>query len=300
MKVLIADDDSMTRIALRKNLQKWGYEVVQAKDGLEAWEALTEENPPRLAVLDWMMPEMEGIDICRRLQQNEDFPFIYTILLTIRKEKDDIVEALDSGAYDFLSKPVHAAELRSRIAVGVRLVAAEDKLREYAGEMERIAITDALTGAYNRRHFFHQGENEIRRAGRYNRPLSFLLLDIDHFKKVNDAYGHFAGDKALKTMTEKCWKAIRECDLFARYGGEEFSMILPETDEDGAFILAERLRKIIETTAITHEESRFNFTVSIGLASLIKDEKTVEAVMTRADGALYRAKENGRNRTEKG
>ncbi|MCP4687496.1 MAG: diguanylate cyclase [Desulfobacterales bacterium] len=300
MKVLIADDDSMTRIALRKNLEKWGYEVAPARDGLEAWEALSEENPPRLAVLDWMMPRMEGIDICRRLQQNDDFPFIYTILLTIRKEKDDIVEALDSGAYDFLSKPVHAAELRARIAVGVRLVAAEDKLREYAEKMERIAVTDALTGAFNRRYFFKQAENEIRRAKRYDRTLSFLLLDIDHFKKVNDTHGHFAGDEALKALTESCKSSIRDCDIFARHGGEEFSMILPETDEDGAFILAERLRKVIEKMTISHEGSRFNFTVSIGVASFKSGDKTVEAVMTRADDALYEAKRKGRNRIEAG
>lgn len=129
MKILIADDDTITLVALRRLLEKWGYEVVEARDGREAWESLCEKDPPRIAILDWMMPEMEGVKICRHLKKEKEIPFIYTILLSIRREKKDIVMALDSGAHDFLSKPVHAGELRSRIAVGVRLVEAEDNIR---------------------------------------------------------------------------------------------------------------------------------------------------------------------------
>ena len=136
MKILIADDDKITRMALRNHLQKWGYEVAEAEDGQMALDFLMDENPPRLAILDWMMPEIEGVEICRRLQENENHLFIYTILLTIRKEKDDITRALDSGAYDFLSKPVHAGELRSRLGVGLRLIEAEEKLIKYAEEIK--------------------------------------------------------------------------------------------------------------------------------------------------------------------
>lgn len=153
MKVLIADDDRITRLALRRKIGKWGYKVVEAEDGMEAWKALSGEDPPRIAILDWMMPEMEGVEICRRLQESETIPFIYTILLTVRSDKDDISAALDLGAYDFLSKPVHTAELRSRIAVGVRLVDAEEKLVEsnrkmtdsiqYAEIIQRSLLPDA-------------------------------------------------------------------------------------------------------------------------------------------------------------
>lgn len=137
MKILIADDDAMTRIALRKNLGKWGYEVIEAKDGKTAWDIISGQSPPKLALLDWMMPEMEGVEICRQLDNNKDIPFIYTILLTIRNEKEDIAEGLDSGACDFLSKPVHTIELRSRIAVGVRLVEAENKISAQNKELTK-------------------------------------------------------------------------------------------------------------------------------------------------------------------
>ncbi len=150
MKVLIADDERITLIALKRHLEKWGYEVAKAGDGREAWDVIRGDDPPRVALLDWMMPGIEGVEICERIQKSEELPFIYAILLTTRRDKGDIIKALDSGAHDFLSKPVHTGELRSRIAVGVRLVEAKDEANEYAKKMERLAITDYLTGAYNR------------------------------------------------------------------------------------------------------------------------------------------------------
>ncbi|MCP4110253.1 MAG: diguanylate cyclase [Desulfobacteraceae bacterium] len=299
MKLLIADDDSMTRIALRKNLQKWGYEIAEAKDGAEAWDILCAEKPPRIAILDWMMPEMEGTEICHCLQKSEKHPFIYTILLTVKRDRDDIVEGLDSGAHDFLSKPVHASELRSRIGVGVRLVQAEDRLRDYAEKMEQFATTDYLTKAYNRRYFFDQAEKELDRARRYKSQFSLLLMDIDHFKKINDTWGHLAGDEVLKRLSKYCKDILRDTDLFARFGGEEFTVLLPETDKDGAFKLAERMRQFIENISVDFAAWSFGFTVSIGVASMKGPAESLEAILKRADDAMYQAKTKGRNQTVK-
>jgi diguanylate cyclase (GGDEF)-like protein len=298
MKVLVADDDKVTRVALERHLGKWGHQVVQAQDGLEAWKILNRRDPPKLAILDWMMPEIEGVEICQRLNLDAAAPFIYKILLTVKREKEDIVDALDGGAHDFLSKPVHTSELRSRVAVGVRLVEAEEKLQNYAKEMEKSAVTDYLTGGYNRRYFIRQTEEELKRFSRYGGSFSVLILDIDHFKKINDTYSHLAGDVALKKLTRAVENTLRENDLAARFGGEEFAVFLPETNRKGAFELAERLRNAVQNMSVTFENRTFGFTVSIGLATVKKKDVKIEQVLARADKALYTAKENGRNRTE--
>ena len=175
----------MTRLALSKNLEKWGYEVVAVENGTLALEVLLDDEPPRIAILDWLMPGREGVDICRELSRSDDGPLIYTILQTIKTDKADLVAALDQGAYDFLSKPVHVGELRSRIAVGARLVNAEDQIREYAKEMERLAVSDPLTGAANRRHFFNMAQRELKRARRYDKAVALIMMDIDNFKRIN-------------------------------------------------------------------------------------------------------------------
>ncbi len=297
IKILVAEDDSMTMIALEKVLKKWNYEVVAVKDGLSAFEALTSPDPPRVALLDWLMPGMEGVEICRELSGRPDLPLIYTILLTVKKDKADIVDALDHGAFDFLSKPVHVEELRSRIAVGVRLIRAEDKLRGFAMEMKRLAVTDGLTGAYNRRYFFDQAKKEFYRSKRYDTPLSLLLMDIDHFKQVNDANGHLAGDEVLKALSDLCGKTLRESDVLSRYGGEEFAILLPETKSHQAFTQAERLRGALADFRLPHEERVIKITVSFGTASLIETDNKIEDMINRADNALYKAKKEGRNRT---
>lgn len=297
LQILVADDDSMTRLALTKNLERWGYEVITAENGTQAYEELTKENPPRLALLDWLMPGMEGVEICRKVSNRTDIPQIYTILLTIKKDKKDIIKALDYGASDFLSKPVHVGELRSRLAVGARLVEAEDKLRDYAFKMERLAVIDPLTGAYNRRHFFEVAEKEFCRSHRYNNPLSFILFDIDHFKKINDTYGHQTGDKVLKVLVEVCTDSLRASDTFARYGGEEFCIMLPETSMDQAHSQAERIRKALAGIPFKHKDESFSFTVSLGVSSLKETDSKIDDIVARADTALYEAKNQGRNQT---
>lgn len=297
MKVLVADDSPTTRFALRKNLCDWGYEVTEAADGEEAWAQLTGEDPPRIAILDWMMPGVDGVTICRRLHEQGDDPFIYRILLTSKSDKEELIYALENGAHNFQSKPITPEEIRSHVTVGRRLVESEDKLKQFASEMELLATVDPLTGVSNRRHFFDRGLEEATRATRYMRPFSVLILDIDHFKGVNDTFGHAAGDKALKEMTKISLTTLRENDIFGRIGGEEFAAILPETSEAGAVAAAERLRQAIEEISINCDDERqVAFTVSVGVAAFRTADNDIESVMKRADAALYEAKKRGRNR----
>ena len=296
MKVLVADDSPTTRFALRKNLLDWGYEVVEACDGEEAWSALRGEDPPRIAVLDWMMPDLDGVDIAKRLNDQDGGPFVYTILLTSRTDKQDMVFALENGAHNFQSKPIAPEELRSHVNVGRRLVEADDKLKEYAAEMERLATTDSLTGILSRRHFLELGEREWERARRYKRQTSLLLMDIDHFKTVNDTYGHAAGDTTLQALAEVCLSTLRTNDLFGRLGGEEFAVLLPETPRQTAGEAAERLRQAIGTLVIPSEDHEIRITVSIGAAPLLPEDESIDQALRRADAALYEAKEAGRNR----
>lgn len=296
MKVLVADDSPTTRFALRKNLRDWGYEVVEAADGEEAWQALNQDDPPRIAVLDWMMPGIDGVVICKRLHERQGGPFIYTILLTSRSDKQDLIFALANGAHNFQSKPTSPEELRSHVSVGRRLVEADDKLKEYAAEMERLATTDSLTGVCNRRHFLAVGEREISRASRYGRRLSLMMMDIDHFKLVNDTHGHAAGDATLRALSETCLAALRGNDIFGRFGGEEFTAILPEASSETAAEVAERLRQSIADLTVTFENRAIHVTVSIGVATLTPEDTSVEDLLKRADDALYQAKDAGRNR----
>ena len=299
MKVLIADDSPTTRLILEKHITRWGHEVVHANDGEEAWDILTGENPPRIAILDWMMPVHNGVQICERLYKRENEPFVYTILLTSRSEHEHMVYALDNGAHNFQTKPANPQELHSYINVGVRLIEANDKLHEYATKLKVLATTDYLTGINNRRNFFELSEQQVKHATRYKRPLSVLTLDIDHFKKVNDTYGHAIGDIALKSVTDKCTELLRESDILGRIGGEEFGIVLPETTLQDAFTIAERLRKTVENTVIETTNDSFSLTISIGVATMKDGSSTVEAVIKDADDALYEAKDEGRNKVVK-
>lgn len=296
MKVLIADDSPTARFALRRNLTEWGYEVVEASDGEKAWMILNHKHPPRIAVLDWMMPGMDGVEICRLLQKRNNGPFVYTILLTSKNEQQDLVYGLESGAHNFQSKPYSPIELRSHINVGKRLIEADDKIKEYAEQMARLAITDPLTGICNRRHFFQCAEDELLRAQRYERPMSVLLMDIDNFKNINDTFGHAAGDETLVTMSRTCENSLRQNDLFGRLGGEEFGTVMPETGILKSTEVAERLRMTLGDLCISFEGNAIRFTVSIGVSEYTPGDKTIENIMKRADEALYQAKKSGRNR----
>ncbi len=303
MKILIADDRNTTRFILNQNLTKMGYDVVEAPDGEAAWKALNSDDPPRIAVIDWMMPKIDGVEICRRLSAKTTGPFIYTILLTSKTEREDLVYALNNGAHNFQSKPISPEEIRAHINVGKRLVESDDKLKEYAEglktyavEMERLATVDSLTGVFNRRHFLELASKELSRTYRYKRALSVILIDIDFFKKINDTYGHAAGDQTLKMMADACIDALRDSDIFGRIGGEEFAAVLPEIAAEDAFTVAERLRKTLSLIEIVSDEKIIRMTVSMGVTAIQAGDRNIEMIFKRADEALYKAKNQGRNK----
>jgi two-component system chemotaxis response regulator CheY len=289
--VLIAENSNFFRQMLVQTISDWGYNVVVAKDGNEAWEILQRENAPRLVVMGWIMPGLSGPEICRRVSSRERIPYIYLILLTSKKDKEDIVAGLEAGADDYIAKPFHEEELRWRIKIGERIIRLENKISQ-------LAFTDALTGVLNRRAFMEKLETEINRAHRKDRSLSIVMIDIDFFKKVNDTYGHQMGDVVLQRFSEHLSSRLRGYDFIGRYGGEEFIVCLPESSENQACQLAERLRKSLADLVIEvpGSDEPLRITASFGVASAdLKLEVCKELLLNKADQALYRAKEQGRN-----
>jgi two-component system chemotaxis response regulator CheY len=292
MKVLIVDDDPVTRSLLKAFLHKWDYEVVIARGGTEAWEILQEPESPSLVVSDWIMPDMNGLDLCRKVRQAQAGTYTYIIVLTGKGQKEDVVEALEAGADDYLIKPFNQEELKYRIRTGERIIKLEQKILE-------LAHTDFLTGVLNRRAFIQRMEAEIHRAAREHAPISLILADIDHFKKINDRYGHNTGDIVLQRFARKLSECLRPYDFVGRYGGEEFIIYLPNVKETQAILAAERMRKSIEETKIIPPNSldSIQITASFGIALSWRGAgENVLSIIERADFAMYKAKREGRNR----
>ncbi|MEX1067011.1 MAG: diguanylate cyclase [Aquisalimonadaceae bacterium] len=296
LTILLADDDHTPRALLRRMIESWGHQVLEAENGEQAWQVLTAQSPPRIAVLDWMMPGIDGVTLCQRLQQQHDRPLVYTILLTSKRDEQDLVHALDSGAHDFQSKPPRPGELRARIAVGQRLVDTHDRLQESLQEMERLATTDALTNVPNRRHFFDLAEHALQRALRYHTPISALLMDLDNFKTINDVHGHHVGDAALRRVATVCQAGMRGCDIFGRYGGDEMVAILTDTALAGALEVADRLRSTVAQQPVDAEGQTVALALSIGVATLGNGVTSLDTLLHHADTALLQAKQAGRNR----
>lgn len=291
MKILIADDDPVSRLYLADALEEWGYEVVTSIDGDSACARLLEPGGPMLAILDWMMPGMDGIDVCRAVRAAALEHYTYMLVLTSRSQTEHIVEAMTAGADDFIAKPFNADELRVRVRAGRRMCEMEAALR-------RKATQDALTGIFNRGAVYAILERELGRSQREQAPLSILFADLDHFKRTNDQYGHQAGDAVLCEVTRRIAAVLRPYDTLGRYGGEELLVVLPACDARGAGIVAERIRRCLEP-AIATEAGSIATTVSVGTATAVPGWAIgVDALVQRADAALYRAKANGRNRVE--
>jgi two-component system, cell cycle response regulator len=298
-KILIAEDDAVSRRLLESFLKKWGYEVLSASNGLEALDILQKVDAPQLAVLDWMMPGLEGPEVCKRMRQHPDWPYVYILLLTARSEKMDILQGLDSGADDYLTKPFDSQELKARLHVGQRILDLQESLIRAQEELRFRATHDLLTGISNRGVVLDALERENARQSRGGGPFGIVLLDIDHFKYVNDTYGHPAGDSVLKEVARRIAAAIRPYDAAGRYGGEEFMVVAPAADEAGAMGLAERIRAAIESAPFDTASGSISVTASCGAAASI-GPKPIEshALIRMADEALYRAKDGGRNRCE--
>jgi len=295
MKILIAEDDFTSRSILTAVLKKWGFDPVVAEDGGAAWDVLQRPDAPRLILLDWNMPGMDGLEICRRLRESEVPNPPYVILLTARGEKGDIVKGLEAGSNDYVAKPYDNEELQARIRVGQRMLELQSHLLEARDALAHQATHDFLTGVYNRRAIRDRLKEEISRAGREKESLSVGMLDIDHFKNINDTYGHQAGDEALLAFTRCIQDGLREYDCVGRYGGEEFLVIAPGSMGLNKESLYERLRARIAEAEITTNAGKVFLTVSIGVTPGT-GRSTVDALLAAADAALYQAKAGGRNR----
>jgi two-component system, cell cycle response regulator len=299
MKILIADDDPVSSRLLDRLLVKWGYEVIAAHDGSEAWEVLQAENSPRVALLAWMMPGIDGLEICRRVRARSGQPYVYIMLLTANDKVGNLVEGLESGADDYLTKPFHPQELRARLRVGLRMLDLESRLVEARENLRFKASHDSLTTIWNRGAIIEMLERELSRARRDGSSVGILLADIDHFKRVNDTRGHLVGDEVLRAVTGRLKGEVRSYDSVGRYGGEEFLILLPGCDNPKLTAKAERLVKVVERSSIGTSTGTVAVTISIGgIASGDCPHADVNKLLLAADTALYRAKVSGRNRSE--
>src|SRR5713101_7808232 len=299
MRVLIADDSIVSRHLLDATLRKWGYQVVVACDGNEAWTILQSDEAPEIAILDWVMPGMTGPEVCRKVRENSKEKDIYTyiLLLSSKSEKEDLIEGMESGADDYLTKPFDQHELKVRLRPGMRIIELQHELISAREELREQATKDFLTRIWNRSSILDIFQRELLRGNREHRPVGLVIADLDHFKSVNDTYGHFAGDAVLRECVRRMGVSVRPYDSIGRYGGEEFLVILPGCDEAWIGKQAERMREALATEPMSlNEESRV-ITCSFGATSWTPGAAADEESLIRiADDALYRAKRQGRNR----
>lgn len=299
MQVLIADDDGVSRLMLANMLQKWNYEVVLACDGAEAWRLLQQENAPQLAILDWMMPGMTGPAVCEEVRKRSKEPYTYILLLTARADKRDLIEGMESGANDYLTKPFDAQELKVRLHAGLRILELQAELLAAREALREQATRDPLTRLWNRYSILDILNREVNRANREGTGLAVIMADLDHFKRVNDTYGHLAGDAVLREAARRMQASVRNYDAVGRYGGEEFLIVLPGSLEMSALQLAERLRETICAESIAFPEGCLRASISLGVTAWSGGIQAAPDMLIRAaDEALYRAKAGGRNRVE--
>jgi two-component system cell cycle response regulator len=297
MRVLVAEDTLTSRLVLQATLARWGYEVLAVASGNEAWEELQKPDAPALLVLDWEMPGMDGIDLCREVRAREGDRPRYIILLTGRNSTEDLVAGLEAGANDYVRKPFDPAELQARVDVGRRFVELYDQLLASQRAVEHLARTDSLTQIMNRGAIMARLTEEIARAKREGSSLALGIMDVDHFKRVNDTRGHAAGDQVLREVVRRLAVATRPYDGLGRIGGEEFLVLIPGASRHHGRAVLERAREVVCATPIEHADREIDVTVSLGGTTTCGDEPA-DQVLTRADEALYRAKELGRNRVE--
>ncbi len=299
--ILLAEDDPVTRMLMTRFLKKAGYEVDAAADGSEALDKMLKRYYPIL-VTDWEMPGLDGVSLCKAVRSMQLDGYVYALLLTARDSKEHIIAGLEAGADDYLIKPVHEAELIARLNAGRRILALEHSLRAANQRNRILSITDALTGAYNRRYLMEQLPREVERCRRYAYPLSVIMCDIDHFKKINDERGHAAGDDVLQQFVARVQRSIRSnSDWIARYGGEEFLLVLPETEYKSGTFVAEKIRNLIHNEPFVTRTGETTVSASFGVAATGPNgpdlSLRVEGLIKAADLCLYQSKQAGRDRT---
>ncbi len=297
MKILIADDDVVSSFMLQRTLESWGYAVTVASNGVDALQALQEPDAPNLMILDWMMPGLDGPEIIRRLRQQNNDRYDYVILLTARDQQGDIVEGLEAGADDYLRKPFDQDELRARLRAGQRILDLQARLVEAKEELRIQATQDLLTQLPNRRSILKRLSEDAARCHREQLSLGVLMVDLDFFKKINDTFGHAAGDEVLRTASDRMRAQLRKYDTIGRFGGEEFLVVLPNITHAGLLAVAERIRVSFSEHPILAAEHCIHCTSSIGASlHLPGDDLDTQSLIHKADMALYRSKASGRNR----
>jgi len=275
-----------------------GYRTYSAATGREALSQVR-AHAPDIVLLDLMMPEMDGFEFCRAVQADPSLSTPHIIITSAKDTLEDKVRGLELGAADYLTKPFNLTELRARLRAGERIVRYQKVLKEQQALLEQLAREDKLTGLCNRRHFEERAQEECLRAQRYGRPFSLLLGDLDHFKQVNDRYGHAYGDTVLRQVAQALLLHCRSSDLVSRYGGEEFTVLLFETDAEDARRVAERLCAAVRALSFVHPSGPFHVTISFGVASLQHPrDQDLAVLLGKADEALYVAKQKGRDRVE--
>lgn len=300
MQALVVDDSAVYRKLIGDHLRSWGFDFALAENGSEAWRILEQPDSPKLVLLDWVLPDLDGIELCQRIRQaGSSRPYVYVILLTSKEGHQNMLDAMQAGADDYLVKPFDELELKARLLVGKRILDLQDELVSARESMRRAATHDSLTGLMNRGEILAMLLRELERARREHTPVGVILSDIDHFKSVNDTLGHLFGDEALREVARRLREQLRVYDGVGRYGGEEFLLILPNCDLPNALLRANELRERVANTPVVCCGKERLITMSMGVAvSACDGNNEVEMLLNQADAGLYAAKEKGRNRIE--
>jgi two-component system, cell cycle response regulator len=298
VRILVADDDPVSLRLMERMLQNSGYTVITVDNGREAAQILSRADGPRMALIDWMMPGLDGPGVCRAVRERYDDAYVYILLLTSKQSSEDVVQGLEAGADDYLTKPCHPAELKARRHTGRRVLQLEDKLVEAREKMRFKATHDSLTSLWDRGAILALLQSELRRSARDHSSVSLMLCDVDHFKNVNDADGHTVGDEALQEVSKRLQDAVRSQDAVGRYGGEEFLIVMGATGRDELRERAEQVRTAISCLPSLTSQGEIAVSISIGIVTIDywNNSLPIELFLREADDALYQAKANGRDR----
>jgi two-component system, cell cycle response regulator len=298
--ILLVEDSAVYRRIVGNHLRDWGYEVVVLRDGEAAWALLQQPHSPRLVLLDWVLPKMTGIEVCRRVRERQaGDSYTYTVLLTGKNTRNDLLHAMEAGADDYLAKPFDELALKARLLVGKRILSLQEELIVARENMRYSATHDSLTGLMNRKEVMDALGRELARSKREKSPLAIALIDIDLFKAINDELGHLFGDEALKEVAQRLRTGLRVYDSVGRYGGEEFLLVLPGCDLPGALLRTEQVRKAVANNNVRIMGKERQITISIGVAvSTGLGQVEAEVLLHQADTSLYQAKKKGKDRVE--